>query len=216
NKTDIFTTMYPTSGEFAAGDCYLLTEDWQALSEQSRQQSYISGDNVFNEYERNDWSLPYVAVYNANVILDAIAKGELKQGTQSELEDVQGQALFYRSYAFYSLLQIFSKAWDDATSDTDPGIPLRLTSDFNIPTTRSSVSECYEQIINDTKEAVNLLNENATLKTRPAKAAAHAFLARVYLNIGKYEEALSAANDALSFNSKVIDYNTLDSTAEFP
>src|SRR5690606_12125521 len=62
NKTDIFTTMYPTSGEFAAGDFYLLTEDWQALSEQSRQQSYIWGDNVFNEYERNDWSLPYVAV----------------------------------------------------------------------------------------------------------------------------------------------------------
>ncbi|WP_185212270.1 RagB/SusD family nutrient uptake outer membrane protein [Sphingobacterium mizutaii] len=216
NKTDVFTTMYPASGEFAAGDFYLLTEDWQSLTEQSHQQSYIWGDDVFNEYERNDWSLPYVAVYNSNVILDAITKGEIKKGTQNQIDDIRGQALFFRSYAFYSLLQIFSKAWDNTTSNTDPGIPLRLSSDFNIPTTRSNVAECYEQIINDTKEAVYLLNKNTTLKTRPSKAAAYAFLSRVYLNIGKYEEALSSANNALSFNNVLIDYNILDPTAEFP
>ncbi|WP_338839221.1 RagB/SusD family nutrient uptake outer membrane protein [Flavobacterium ginsenosidimutans] len=215
NKTDVFTTIYPASGEFAAGDFYLLSEDWQSLTEQSQQQSYIWGDNVFNEYERNDWSLPYVTVYNSNVVLDAIAKGDIN-GTQNQIDDIRGQALFYRSYAFYSLLQIFSKAWDSATSNTDPGIPLRLSSDFNIPTTRSSVAICYQQIINDVKEAVGLLNESTTLKTRPSKAAAHAFLSRVFLNIGQHEQALASANNALSFNDNLIDYNSLNTTTDFP
>ncbi len=216
NKTDVFTTVYPASGEIAAGDFYLLSEDWQSLYTLQEQQSYIWGDNVFNEYERNDWSLPYVIVYNSNVILDAIERGDIKDGTQRQKDDIRGQALFFRSYAFYNLLQIFSKAWDNTTSETDLGIALRLSSDFNLPTTRATVAACYSQIINDTKEAVNLLDENAALKTRPTKAAAHAFLSRVFLNIGQYEDALSAANSALSFNNKLIDYNTLSLTEEFP
>lgn len=216
NNSSVFITTHPTSGEFAAGDFYLLTEDWQSLSWQSHRQSYIWGDHVFDDMERNDWSLPYVAVYNANIVLDAIANGEIKQGTQREIADVQGQALFYRSYAFYSLLQLFAKAWDNTTAQSDLGIPLRLSSDFNIPVGRSSVAACYDQIIKDLQEAVGLLNETAALKTRPSKTAAHAFLARVYLNIGRYELARASANDALAANNQVIDYNTLDATAEFP
>lgn len=216
NNSSVFITTHPTSGEFAAGDFYLLTEDWQSLSWQSHRQSYIWGDHVFDDMERNDWSLPYVAVYNANIVLDAIANGEIKQGTQQEIADVQGQALFYRSYAFYSLLQLFAKAWDNTTAQSDLGIPLRLSSDFNIPVGRSSVAACYEQIIKDLREAVGLLNETTALKTRPSKTAAHAFLARVYLNIGRYELAQWSASEALASNNQVIDYNTLDATAEFP
>src|SRR5690606_22128023 len=216
NNTSVFITTHPTSGEFAAGDFYLLTEDWESLSWQSHRQSYIWGDHVFDDMERNDWSLPYVAVYNANIVLDAIANGEIKQGTQREIADVQGQALFYRSYAFFSLLQLFAKAWDNTTAQSDLGIPLRLSSDFNIPVGRSSVAACYEQIIKDLQEAAGLLNETTALKTRPSKTAAHAFLARVYLNIGRYELAQASANDALAANNQVIDYNTLDATAEFP
>ncbi len=216
NNTSVFITAHPTSGEFAAGDFYLLTEDWQSLSWQSHRQSYIWGDHVFDDMERNDWSLPYVAVYNANVILDAIANGEIKHGTQREIADVQGQALFYRSYAFYSLLQLFAKAWDNTTSKSDLGIPLRLSSDFNIPVKRATVAECYEQIIKDMREAVVLLHETTTLKTRPTKTAAHAFLARIYLNIGRYELARASASEALASHSQLINYNTLDTTAENP
>jgi len=216
NNTSVFITPHPTSGEFAAGDFYLLTEDWQSLSWQSHRQSYIWGDHVFDDMERNDWSMPYVAVYNANIILEAIANGEIKQGTQREIADVKGQALFYRSYAFYSLLQLFAKAWDNTTSKSDLGIPLRLSSNFNNPVGRSTVEVCYEQIINDLQESVSLLNETTVLKTRPSKTAAHAFLARVYLNIGRYELAQVAASAALIANSQVIDYNALDASAEFP
>ncbi|MGN0019490.1 MAG: RagB/SusD family nutrient uptake outer membrane protein, partial [Sphingobacterium hotanense] len=216
NNSSVFITPHPTSGEYAAGDFYLLTEDWQSLSWQSHRQSYIWGDHVFDDMERNDWSLPYVAVYNANIILEAIANGEIKQGTQREIADVQGQALFYRSYAFYSLLQLFAKAWDNTTAQSDLGIPLRLSSNFNIQVGRSTVAACYEQIIKDMQEAVGLLNETTALKTRPSKTAAHAFLARVYLNIGRYELALASASQALNDNNQLIDYNTLDAAAEFP
>lgn len=216
NQTYIFTTIYPASGEIAAGDFYLVSEDWQSLFTLQEQRSYIWEDNVFNEYERNDWSQPYSAVYNANIVLDALNNGDITDGTQNQRDDIRGQALFFRSYAFYELLQIFAKAWDASTSNTDPGIALRLSSDFNMPTTRATVAACYEQIIKDTKEAVNLLAESSTVKTRPIKTAGYAFLSRVFLNIGLYEEALLSANNALSQYNDLIDYNDIDQTQDFP
>lgn len=216
NKTDVFSIVYPTSGEFAAGDFYLTSEDWMSYATQQEKQSYIWGENVLDEYERNDWSLPYVIVYNCNVILDALDAGDIQDERVELLDDIRGQALFFRSYAFFELLQLFSKAWDEETSSIDLGIPLRLTSDFNIKTQRASVEESFNQIIDDCLLATNLLIESRTLKTLPTKAAAFTLLSRVYLYKGLYDEALEAANNALSFNNDLLDYSSIDSTLVYP
>lgn len=215
NRTDL-TIAYPFSAEIAAGDLYVTSVDWASLPTQQERQSYIWGENVLDGNERNDWSLPYVAVYYCNVVLDALDAGDIQDERVELLDDIRGQALFFRSYAFFELLKMFSKSWDEETSSLDLGIPLRLTSDFNIKTQRATVEESFNQIIDDCLLATNLLIESRSPKTLPTKAAAFALLSRVYLYKGLYDEALVAANNALSFNNYLLDYSTIDSTLAYP
>jgi len=50
----------------------------------------------------------------------------------------------------------------------------------------------------------------------PSKQAAYAFLARVYLTMGKYDKATLYADSALRINGKLMDYNTLSTSVTLP
>lgn len=216
NNTRIFNIAYPGMGEVAAGDFYLLSANWKALSSPSVRNSYIWGDDIFNENERNEWSMTYNKVYNSNVILDAIKDGKIKDGGEEQIGQLKGAALFFRAYAFYDLLQLFAGSWDEKDASDNQGIPLRLTSNLNLPTTRASLSESYKRVIEDAKTALELVPERVPIKTMPDKAVVNALLARVFLNIGNYKEALLYSERALEGDKQLIDFNNVDGTRRFP
>lgn len=212
-----FLNQSPGLTEVASDDFYLTYDDWNAITDIATKNSYVwNFSNGLFEYDRNDWSLSYIAVYTANVVIDAIDKNSIGGGSAAEKDDVYGQALFFRSYAFYNLLQQFAKEYDVNTSTVDPGIPLRLDPNLNIPTTRATVRQCYEQIFSDMQEAAGLLLTTNTVGTRPTKPAAFAFLARICLTMGLYEEALQYSGEALKMNDTLIDYNDIDPFQENP
>ncbi|MBS1503668.1 MAG: RagB/SusD family nutrient uptake outer membrane protein, partial [Bacteroidetes bacterium] len=96
------------------------------------------------------------------------------------------------------------------TALSDLGIPLRLKADIAEKVGRGTVQEVYDQIINDLNQAITLLpSVTQPYRTTPTKQAAYATLARVYLTMGDYGNALSNANSALGFNNTLLDYNTL-------
>jgi tetratricopeptide (TPR) repeat protein len=78
------------------------------------------------------------------------------------------------------------------------------------------VKETYERIVADLVEALNLLPENETYKTRPVKAAASALLSRVYLTMQEYDKALTYAETALGADYNLIDFNSLKTSAAYP
>src|SRR5690606_34209521 len=125
------------------------------------------------------------------------------------LGNVKGQALFFRAFAFHQLAQLFALPYDPVSSITDLGIPLRLSSDLNRISTRATVQETYERIIQDAKEAAALLPVNPKYKTRPSKTAAFGLLARVYLHMSDYINAGSYADSCLTLYPLLMDYNTL-------
>jgi len=216
NNTRIFNIAYPGMGEVASGDFYLLPQDWKALSSPSVRNSYIWGEDIFNENDRNEWSVSYIKVYNCNVILDAIDEGRIKNGKGDEIKHFKGAALFFRAFTFYNLLQLFANAWDGQAVSNDLGIPLRLNSDLNIPTTRASLAESYRRVVEDAKLALELVPENVKIKTLPNKTVVNAFLARVFLNIGNYKDALFYAEQAIANNNQLLDFNDLDVSRRFP
>jgi len=124
---------------------------------------------------------------------------------------LQGQALFYRSYAFYNLVQVFAMPYNPQTAGSDLGIPLRLTADITLRSTRATVQACYDQITNDLRTAVTLLPVKTLSPTAPSQIAAYAMLARVYLGMADYTNALQFANSCLAGNPVLTDYNTLNS-----
>src|SRR5690606_25730412 len=131
-------------------------------------------------------------------------------------EQLRGEAYFIRGYAFYYLAQLYAKPYIPEGDNSSPGIPLRLSSDITIPSTRGSVEETYDQIIVDLTAAFDRLPEHVDYKTRPSKTAALAALARVYLTMERYDLAFETADDALNRYDKLIDFNELDVDASYP
>src|ERR1019366_5304512 len=109
-----------------------------------------------------------------NIVLEGL--NNIKPGPQdtTEWNNIKGSALFYRAYAFHDLLQLFAKPYDKSTAASDPGIPLRMTSDVNVILKRATVLESYARITNDLTVAESLLPQFPLYKTRPSALAADA------------------------------------------
>ncbi len=198
----------PYLGEVSSNDFYLSFANWQSARTEDRN-AYVWAKDIFEGLSVADWNSTYKKIFYANVILEGLAK--ITPGNnQSEWNNIKGQALFTRALALYQVAQLFAKPYRQATSSTDPGIPLRLTSDINETSVRATVQESYEQIIKDLKEAVGLMPLTPLYKTRASNPAAYGLLARVYQSMELYDEALFYADACLKEYSTLLDYNSLN------
>jgi hypothetical protein len=212
NNTNIFNLgIDPALGELSSDDFYVLPSVLSVRTDIERN-SYLWVPSIYDAGETpSDWSGPYQQVYYANTVLDGLSDFKIPLGQQSSYNEIEGSALFYRSYAFYNLVQTFALPYDPSTANSDLGIPLRLTADVTIKSIRATEQACYDQVTADLKKALPLLPVNVTYPTAPSQVAANAFLARIYLAMSDYTDALKYANGCLSEYSTLTDYNTLTS-----
>jgi len=196
-----------------ASDNYYVTPSWYNSNLVAEKNAYIYNSDIYEGTFSHEWFYPYKQVAQANVVLEGLQDITPATAEQKQYDDIKGQAMFYRGVAFYNLLQSFAKPYDANTAATDPGIPLKITADVNVLLQRASVKESYEQAINDVTTAIGLLPAVGNYQTRPTKAAAHGMLARLYLCMQNYSNALIHATAALNSYSFLIDYNTISPTA---
>ena len=152
-----------------------------------------------NGYVTNQYRLDYQIIARTNQILSSIDKIEF--GSDSSKNNVKGQALFLRAYAYFELFRYFGK------------VPLHLTPVTNraeaaLPL--SSVDSVYFQIIKDAGEAATLLLPKS--KQEPGRAtsgAAKTLLANVYVVQKKWADAETVLKDIVTSNeySLMPDYN---------
>lgn len=195
-------------GEVSADDYFLPETAWKGLSQEAYRRIYIwEKDNIFMP-SANEWMLSYRSVYSTNVVLDNIAEIIPDKIEFDQWNNIKGQALFIRARQFFDNVLAWSSIYNEPTADQDLGIPLRLSQDFNIPSTRASVADVYRQVIDDLKEAATLLPTTALVKTRASRPAAYGLLARTYLAMGRYDSCYHYTDLALKINSDLIDYRT--------
>ena len=133
-----------------------------------------SNDNVTQIYR-----LYYLLIARTNQILATIDEVEFEE--EELKQDIKGQALFLRSYAYFDLVQYFGS------------VPLHLTPVANrqeaaLPL--SSEEEIYAQIVEDVSQATKLLSPKS--EQEPGKAtsgAAKTLLANVYMVQEKWAQA---------------------------
>jgi len=200
----IMNLVTPSRGETASDD-YFFTKSIFDTRFLFQQNAYTWTPDDY--YFENDWSLNYTPVYNANLCLEGLKKIPKNVANQLEWNNVEGSAFFFRAYSFLNLLWIYAKAYDSETYNIDPGIVLRLSSDFNIPSVRATVKECYDQVISDASNAISFLPESPQNVMRPSKAAAYGLLARAYLSMREYDSAGKYADKALQMKGDLLDYN---------
>lgn len=206
----------PMLGEQCADNYYINDADYAAITMEEARGMYAWAPQLTILRNPNEWSFTYDNVYRANTVLDNLVKVERTDKNAADWDNIKGQALLLRAKSFLLALGIWSLAYDATTAQTDLGIPVRLNSDFNQPSVRSSVQQSYDQVLKDLLEAAPLLPATPVHVMRGSKPAAFALLSRAYLYIHKYEYALRYADSCLQLSGQLLDYNRLNPLAAFP
>ena len=199
---------YPGLIELGTDDYYLNNDTYSNMLV-SFQEAY-RWDKEMITTDVTYWRACYNTIMIANIVLEGVER--LKP---IKNKDIEGEALFVRGLAHFYAAQLYCPLYNKA-ADSRFGLPIRLTSDFNVPVTRATVHETYKQIIDDIKGAIPNLRDQAAEINRPGKRAGYAALARIYLSIGDYEQARYYADECLKINADLMDFNTIDSKPNYP
>lgn len=206
----------PGSGEVSSTDYYLSDDNYRSLSRDTHKRMYIWEKDHLFEPTSNEWSNGYASVYAANSVLSGIDDLEVTGPAINWRNDIKGQAMFLRANSHINMAYIWTLAYDEETADIDMGLPLRLTTDFNERSERSTLRETYAQVVSDLREAARLLPDRQEHLVRPSRPAAYALLARVYLSMREYELAGRYADSCLQIYDTLLDYSSLDVSATYP
>ncbi|MGN7788036.1 RagB/SusD family nutrient uptake outer membrane protein [Niabella sp. 22666] len=194
----------PSFMETSSNDYFCLPERYAALGDWAKQ-AYIW--QPYDYRYPNDWAICYHPIYVSNFCLEMSNKIEKTPANASSWDNVHGSALLFRAYYFLELAWTYALAYDEASASSDKGIVLRLTSNYNDPSVRSSVADTYKQVIQDAHISIALLPDLPLHSFRPSKAAAYGLLARTYLSMRRYDSAYHYADRALAIKSDLINYN---------
>ncbi|ASZ11976.1 RagB/SusD family nutrient uptake outer membrane protein [Chitinophaga pendula] len=120
-------------------------------------------------------------------------------GTDAQKNMLRAEALTGRAWINFLLVNCYGKPYNASTAVTDPASPLFMIADVTQTTfTRATVKQMYDQIIADLKEAIPLLPETITNRSRASKPAAQALLGKVYVFMQQWEMALPLLQSFIS------------------
>ena len=157
------------------------------------------------------WFGYYEVVSAANMVLgeaDKINKDEFSESDLARLEQIRGEAYFWRGWAYQQLVQFWGEGYP-CNGDGDKQGVIVFTSS---PTTvlemnkaRSTVNEVYAQVLSDYDEAEKRLPDSwsATAdKSRPTKYSVRSFRGQTYLFQGNYESAKTDLKNVIDNSGK--------------
>lgn len=149
---------------------------------------YQNNYSASSTFINNLWSYPFYSIYGCNDFLGHVEGTKLIP--EEELKTYQGEALFFRAYDYFLLVNLFGD------------VPLLTT--YNVSETatapRTPKEEVYQQIIDDLQNAQRLLANSGNSVTHITTEAATALLARVYLYTRQWEKAVGESSKLIPVN----------------
>ena len=169
---------------------------WNGTSTGSTFKLYDYSRNIASSTTEYTWELGYRVIGNCNKIIEII-QGLGNESTR-EQTIMMGENYYLRALSYFLLVNEFAQPYSNNPTQ-NPGLPLKLTSDPNdLPQSRSTVAEVYDQVVLDLKDAITYLTlqQGETPKSNiyATKEAAEALLARVYLYMENWDGAWEMAN----------------------
>jgi tetratricopeptide (TPR) repeat protein len=165
----------------------------------------------FYPYGENDrtWTSNYETVNTANYIMECLEKIPGDEKTKAVFH---AEALVQKALALFSLVNVYGPHYGTPeAAQEESGVPyISVFADYNQSLKRLSVNAVYDSIVSDIKKAIPDLYEGRPAVYRTNKSSAQSVLARVYLHMGNYTEALKNAEGALSYYNELNDLNTID------
>ncbi len=198
-------TAYPQANyqAFAETMSDNVTDIGTGGSDKTLHDAYFFTDSPENQEDSPEfyWYACYAAIAVTNQALETISEAPNPDDYKAQ----KGEALVARAYSHFMLVTFFSKAYDPATANTDPGIPY-VTEPETVVTKqydRKTVQYVYDMIEKDLLEGLPLIEDRAynVPKFHFNRAAANAFATRFYLFKKDYPKVIQYANQAVPGNS---------------
>lgn len=190
------------------GDNIFMKEDYLT--------SYILSDigkaytwqKEFYRAEEDDvtWNEAYSVIYTCNLVLSEVPG--INEGKDAYKAQVMAEAKVNRAFYYWFLHSCYAPAYDPETAGTDLSVPLVLEPDLNAKVRRATSDKVVAQILEDLKDVAMDLPEKSASEYHIPRMAVYGLAARVNLFFGNYDAALENAEEALKFNSELVDYNT--------
>ena len=173
---------------------------WNGTSTGSTFKLYDYSRNIACSTTEYTLELGYRVIGNCNKIIEII-QGLGNESTR-EQTIMMGENYYLRALSYFLLVNEFAQPYSNNPTQ-NPGMPLKLTSDPNdLPQSRSTVAEVYDQVVLDLKDAITYLTlqQGETPKSNiyATKEAAEALLARVYLYMENWDGAWEMANKVIT------------------
>ena len=179
--------------------------------------------NILND-DSQTWLDFYRRISVTNIILKEI--DELKVDSPAEENDriqVKGECHFIRASLYFTLVNLYGKAYSKTSASTDLGVPLKLTEyiehdkDKETQFQRASVAQIYDQIVKDLRASVEYLTQSPQPRPlhRASKEAAQLLLSRVYLYMQDWNNAATIAAQLLENDTRLHQMNEGDSAKIF-
>ncbi len=173
-------------------------------------------DETLNEHQDTPsyyWNSGYSAIAQANATLNYIDELE---GDTKHLNHIKGEALLFRAYNHFMLVNIFAKSYDPATAASDAGIPYVEELEKNLITEykNNSLQEVYDFIERDMLKGLELINDTyvkSAKKYHFTRNAALAFASRFYLWTGNDQKCIQYSTEMLGATPQkfIKDYATI-------
>lgn len=156
---------------------------------------YVFNHSASSNSYSGFWSQLYNNILQANNLIVNIAEIEAAGKGSVALSEYKGQALAARALMYFDLVRLYGKPY--SMDKTSLGVPLVLEPlDASAQPTRATVEAVYTQILKDLADAEPLVSKavgTVAIKGYINYYAVKAIQAKVNLEMGKYPEALAAA-----------------------
>ncbi|MBA4744546.1 MAG: RagB/SusD family nutrient uptake outer membrane protein [Muricauda sp.] len=164
-----------------------------------------SADRIaLNRADETTYYASYASISTFNLIIEnALATTEASEGEQRVL---WAQAKVLRAMSYFNLANFYADTYEASNATDKLSVPLITSADINAPSEQVSIQEIYDFMVSDMEEALPYLPEESVTVLHPNLGTGYAFLARLYLQMGDYDEALANANRALGENNSLYDW----------
>ncbi|WP_158995637.1 RagB/SusD family nutrient uptake outer membrane protein [Mucilaginibacter sp. L196] len=185
-------------GAIAMGDEVAAANDYFSSSLLAVQRRFAWDAVVYDPGQvAVEMTVPMQNLYTYNAIINGISAAT--DGTAQQKASIQAEAMAGRAWTNFMLINYYGKPYAEATAATDPGFPIITVADVTqTKFVRASVKDMYDFIVSDLTSAIAALPAQTTFRSRMSKPAAEGLLAKVYMFMGKFSQALPLLNQSFT------------------
>ncbi|WP_163407107.1 RagB/SusD family nutrient uptake outer membrane protein [Flavobacterium ajazii] len=155
------------------------------------------------------WSGEWKKVFYANMILETLPS---VSGTADEKAQLEAEAHFIRAYSYFQLANVYCLPFSSENMD-EMGLPIKTSASFTQSLKRATLKETWDFMAADLAAALKITRPLETVNGlkrtwRASTVAVKGFAARFYLAKNDYTNAKLYAEQALTEESYLRNYNT--------